>query len=344
MSNNQMIRILIVGIGALGGTIATRAVSAGTPIWLATRTEESARVLRSSGLRVSGIGGTAIAGSVQVAAIQEYRETDKFDLILLATKAHDALEIAPFLSGLLVPGGTLLPIQNGSVSEILTDRLGRVVLGGLSNLGATMAKPGVFEQRNAGHLLIGELVEGLSDRVAKIAQALSGAIETRVTPNLRGAIWAKLLLNCSVTTIGAIAAQTMRQYMTSLAGQEVFRRIYDEALSVALASGTRPERMIVEPIPPGWQGTSVPGGDYDLWIERIMASYGDVKPSMLQDFERGRRTEIDFINGYVTQLGSQIGIPVPMNAAVTDMAHLIEQGRIQPHPARLGDLLLSSPR
>ena len=72
MSKNQMIRILIVGIGALGGTIATRAVSAGMPIWLATRTEESARMLRSSGLRVSGIGGTAIAGSVQVAAIQEY--------------------------------------------------------------------------------------------------------------------------------------------------------------------------------------------------------------------------------------------------------------------------------
>src|SRR5262249_3853323 len=234
----QMIRILIAGIGALGGTIATRAVSAGIPIWLATRTEESARVLRSTGLRVSGIGGTAIAGSVQVATIQEYREADKFDLIVLATKAHDALEIAPLLSSLLVPGGTLLPIQNGSVSEILTDRLGRVVLGGLSNLGATMAKPGIYEQRNAGHLLIGELAGSLSDRVAKIAQALNGAIETRVTPNLRGAVWAKLLLNCSVTTIGAIAAQTMRQYMTSRAGQEVFRRIYDEALSVALASGT----------------------------------------------------------------------------------------------------------
>jgi len=60
---------------------------------------------------------------------------------------------------------------------------------------------------------------------------------------------------------------------------------------------------------------------------------------MLQDFERGRRTEIDFINGYVAQLGRQIGISIAMNAAMTDMVHRIEQGQIQPHPARLDDLL-----
>jgi 2-dehydropantoate 2-reductase len=289
---------------------------------------------------VSGIGGTAAAGSVPVAAIEEYAEAGKFDLIVLATKAHDALEIAPFLSSLLTPGGTLLPIQNGSVPQILADRLGNViVLGGLSNLGATMVKPGIYEQRNAGHLLIGELAGGLSDRVAKISQALSRAIEMRVTPNLRGAVWAKLLLNCSVTTIGAVAAQTMRQYMMSSAGREVFRRIYDEALSVALASGTQPERMIVEPIPPGWQGTSLPNYGYNVWIDQIMATYGDIKASMLQDFERGLRTEIDFINGYVAELGKQTGIPIALNSAITDMVHLIEQRQIQPDPARLDDLL-----
>ena len=340
MSKNHRIRTLIVGMGALGGTIAARAVCAGIPVQLASRTAESARLLRSSGLRVSGVGGPATAGSIQVAAIEEYEGEGRFDLILLATKAHDALEIAPFLSSLLTAGGTLLPIQTGSVSQILADQLGDgIVLGGLSNLGATMVKPGTYEQRNAGHLLIGELAGGVSDRVAKIARALNGAIETRVTPNLRGAVWAKLLLNCSVTTIGAIAAQSMRQYMKSFAGQEVFRRTYDEALSVALAIGTRPERMVVEPVPPGWQGASALGDDYAAWIDQIMAGYGDIKPSMLQDFERGRRTEIDFINGYVAQLGRQIRLPITVNAAITDMVHLIEEGKMQPHPTRLDDLL-----
>jgi 2-dehydropantoate 2-reductase len=339
MSKNSSIRTLIVGIGALGGTIAARALNAEKPIWLATRSADSAKVLRSSGLSVSGVGGAAVASLLHVAAIEEYKNADKFDLIVLATKAHDALEIAPFLSNLLMPDGTLLPIQNGSVSEILDDRLGGVVLGGLSNLGATMIEPGVYEQRNAGHILIGELAGGVSDRAEKIADALSGAIEMRVTPNLRGAVWAKLLLNCSVTTIGAVAGRTMRQYMTSFAGKEVFRLAYDEALSVALKNGTGPERMIVEPIPPRWNGAGVAGDDYASWIDQIVAVYGDLKPSMLQDFERGRQTEIDFINGYVVQLGKRLGVATPINAAITDMVHLIEQGKTQPDPARLDELL-----
>ena len=70
-----------------------------------------------------------------------------------------------------------------------------------------------------------------------------------------------------------------------------------------------------------------------LGLHQILAAYGDLEPSMLQDFELGRRTEIDFINGYVVQLGTQIGIPIAMNAAIADMVHQIEQGQIQPLPA-----------
>lgn len=121
-------------------------------------------------------------------------------------------------------------------SRILIVGIGAFVLGALSNPGVTMVKPGVYEQRNGGNLLIGELAGSLCDRVAKIAQTLGRAIETRVTPNLRGALWAKVLLNCSVTTI---AAQTMRQYMISFAGKEVFRRIYDGVLSIQ----TLPRRL-----------------------------------------------------------------------------------------------------
>ena len=119
------------------------------------------------------------------------------------------------MSGLLEPGGTLLPIQNGGVPQMLGDRLGECVLGGLSNLGATMTEPGIYEQRNAGHLLIGELAGGESERAERVRQWLGRAVELRVTPNLRGAVWSKLLLNCSVTTLGAVAGGTMREYINS---------------------------------------------------------------------------------------------------------------------------------
>jgi 2-dehydropantoate 2-reductase len=332
-------RILIVGIGALGGTIATRALRAGVKVCLATRTEASAKILRS-GLKVSGVGGEASAVPPRVAVIEDYEPRQKFDLIVLATKAHDALESAPALTHLLTPRGILLPIQNGAVAPMLAERLGSGrVIGGLANLGATMVEPGVYEQRNAGHLLIGELAGGLSERVEHIAQTLMGAIDVRTTANLRGAIWAKLLLNCSVTTIGAIAGRTMRQYMILPGGGEVFRRAYDEALAIALGTGTQPERMIVDPVPPGWKGRSPSGKDYEDWIDQILRIYGDLKPSMLQDFERGRRTEIDFINGYVAQLGADHALPVSMNAAITQMVHSIENGAVQPNPVRLVELI-----
>jgi len=85
-------QMLIVGIGALGGTIAARALRAGLPVRLAARNTESAEVLRRSGLRVSGIGGEVRADVIDIAAVEDYGKGDQFDLILLATKAQDTLE------------------------------------------------------------------------------------------------------------------------------------------------------------------------------------------------------------------------------------------------------------
>ena len=332
-------QILIVGIGALGGTIAARAVRAGLSVRLAARNTDSAAALRRSGLRVTGTGGEVRTDAVDVAAIEDYKKGSQFDLILLATKAHDALEVAPHVLDLLAPCGVILPIQNGGVARVLADSLGEdKILGGFSNLGATMVEPGVYEQKNAGHLLIGELAGGVSERVERVARALGRAIEVKVSSNLTGAIWSKLLINCSVTTLGALCSQTMRQYMETEAGKKVFRRTYEEALSVALAIGTRLERLAVDPIPPGWASNVAVEKRYESWVEAIIAFYGDVKPSMLQDFEHGRKTEVDFINGYVVTLGHASGVPVHMNAAITNLVHQIERGVLQPTRERMNEL------
>ena len=332
-------RILIVGIGALGGTIATRAKHAGLSIRLAARNTDSANILRRSGLRVSGIGGEVRVDAIEVAALEDYAKEERFDLILLATKAQDALDAAPCLVDLLAPEGVILPIQNGGVARVLADRLGEdKILGGFSNLAATMLEPGVYEQKNAGHLVIGELASGVSDRVQQVARALGQAIEVRISSNLNGAIWSKLLINCSVTTLGALCSQTMRQYVKTQAGMKVFRKTYEETLSVALAIGTRLERLTVDPIPPGWPNSLAQEEHYKSWVETLLAFYGDIKPSMLQDFERGRKTEIDFINGYVMTLGHASGVPVHMNATITSLVHQIERGDLQPAPDRMNDL------
>ena len=332
-------RTLIIGAGALGGLAGARLAASGARVWYAVRDQESADLLKAAGFRISGVGAPVSVPATDVAPLAEYPAGLEFDLIVLATKAPEAMEIAPGVVSWVAPGGTLLPIQNGAVSRLLADRLGNDrVLGGLSNLGATLHGPGRIEQRNAGHLLVGQLSGGLGDRAERVRAWLGRGVEVRVTANLAGAIWSKLLLNCSVTTLGAIAGRTMREYIATLSGRAVFDRAYDEALSVALASGARPERMMVDPLPPGWDGRAAPGPDHEAWLGRILDAYGDLKPSMLQDFERRRLTEIDFINGYVADLGRRLRVPTPVNTAIVQTVHAIEQRQLAPDPSLLDRL------
>ena len=336
-------RTLVVGVGALGGTIATRLRTSGVDVSLAVRNRETAELLKRSGLQLSGIGGPASVASIDVdaAPLEAYSAEDGFDLIVLATKARDAIDLAPRVTRLLRRGGTLLPIQNGGVSQLLADRFGNdVVLGGLSNLGATMIAPGVYEQRNAGHLLIGEIAGGQSRRAGLVRDWLNRGVDVRITPNLGGAIWSKLLLNCSVTTVGALAGCTMSEYIVLPSGRELFQRVYNETLRVALATGATPERMIVNLIPPGWDGATAAASDaHERWLADLVRAYGGAKPSMLQDIERGRPTEIDFINGYVAHRGPELGVDTPTNAGIVEIVLAITRGEIAPGPALLERVL-----
>jgi len=336
-------KTLIVGAGALGGIIGARLLTAGGAVSLATRNAKAAEEIKASGLRVTGVGGNLSTEAGEVARLADYSVPGTFDLIILATKAQDAVDVAPSLVRLLAPKGTLLPIQNGGVPQMLVSQLGdRCVLGGLSNLTATMLRPGIYEQTNAGYLLIGELAGGESDRSERVSQWLNRAVKVKVTRNFQGAVWSKLLLNCSVTTIGAIAGLTMRAYINRPEGRELFSRTYDEALSVALASGVRPEKMLVDPIPPGWMGRNSSREAYSLWLSEILTGYGDAKASMLQDFERRRTTEIDFINGYVVDTGRQFGASTPVNAAIVETVHAITRGESSPDPNHLRQILQTS--
>jgi 2-dehydropantoate 2-reductase len=100
--------------------------------------------------------------------------------------------------------------------------------------------------------------------------------------------------------------------------------------------------MLVDPIPPGWNGRSIVGEAHDLWLVEILNAYGDAKASMLQDFERGRTTEIDFINGYVVDTARQFGVNTPANTAIVETVYAITSGQSSPDPTLLGQILQTS--
>ena len=100
--------------------------------------------------------------------------------------------------------------------------------------------------------------------------------------------------------------------------------------------------MLVDPMPPGWNGRSISGEAYDLWLAEILNGYGDAKASMLQDFERKRPTEIDFINGYVVDTARQFSVNTPVNIAIIDTVHAITRGQSAPDPNYLSQILKTS--
>src|SRR5258707_5025403 len=129
-----LMKTLVVGAGSIGGIIGARLLAVGASVSLATRNATSAEEIKASGLRVTGIGGDLSIEAGEVAPLAEYSVPGTFDLIVLATKAQDAIDVAPSLVRFLAPGGTLLPIQNGGVPLMLASQLGvRCLLGGLSN-------------------------------------------------------------------------------------------------------------------------------------------------------------------------------------------------------------------
>ena len=116
-------KTLVVGAGALGGIIAARLLAGGASVSIATRNATAAEELKASGLRVIGIGGELSTEAGEVAPLAEYSVPGTFDLIVLATKAQDAIDVATSLVRLLAPRGTLLPIQNGGVPLMLASQL-----------------------------------------------------------------------------------------------------------------------------------------------------------------------------------------------------------------------------
>ena len=130
-------KTLMVGAGALGGVMGASAGS-GRPVSLATRNSATAEQIKAAGLRVIGSRGDLSIEAGEVFPLADYSVARVFDLIVLATKAHEAIDVAPNLLRLLAPGGTLLPVENGGVAQMLASQTGEEsVLGGLLNLTAT---------------------------------------------------------------------------------------------------------------------------------------------------------------------------------------------------------------
>ena len=339
-------RVVLMGCGAVGGVIAGGLLRAGHTVTLVTHNEAITQAINADGLRVITPEGQWAVPATAHTSLEELPGT--FDAAYLAMKATEVEQAAHAVGDRLSDEGYVVTLQNGVVEDRVGTLLGRErVVGALVGWGATMHAPGVYEMTSHGELVIGELDGRQTPRVEGVKATLDAAAPTTISTNIYGVLWSKLAINCTITTLGAVTGQLLGEMLQRGPVRRLGLSIVSEAVDVAQAHGIRLEpvggtldihRLYLSPDRrAGGMGLDVLTRHAIMFI--VGLRFRRLKSSMLQSLERGRRSEIDVMNGYVVAKGREKGVPTPINAALTAMVQEIEAGDRKISPENLAELL-----
>jgi 2-dehydropantoate 2-reductase len=323
-----MHRIAVVGAGAIGGTTAAFLAKAGWNVELVCKHRDTVELAANRGLHVFGVRGDHV---VKVKAVKDISDLSAgIGTVMLATKATDCVDAARALLPLLKRDTAVVSLQNGICEDAIAGVVGRDrAIGCVVGWGATMHGPGELEVTSEGEFVIGGLDGKPDGRLTLLKHMLDEVVPTRISSNIMGELYSKLIINSCINSLGVIAGLRLGKLLAHGTVRRVFVHIMREAMAVAEAM-----RITVEP---GGGGKL----DYyrflanrsfvgELWrhllIRIIGFKYRRIRSSSLQSLERGRVTEVDFLNGYICEKGKEYRVPTPVNEKVVTMIKQIEAG------------------
>ena len=292
-------KIAVMGAGAVGcyyGGMLARAGHAVSLIGRATHVE----AVRRDGLFLDT---TSFQAHVPMQASTEAAAIAGAALVLVCVKSSDTESAGAEIAAHLTPDAQVLSLQNGiDNAERLQALLQRPVAPAVVYVAAEMAGPGHVKHHGRGELVIGPSAH--SDALAALFAA--AGVPVQVSDNVAAALWAKLVLNCAYNALSAIACLPYGRVVQGEGVPAVMRDVVQECVSVARAAGvTLPD---------------------DLWdsVQALAGTMPAQFSSTAQDLARGRRSEIDHLNGYVLRRGAALGIATPVNRALHSLVKLIE--------------------
>lgn len=294
-------RVAVMGAGAVGCYYGAMLARAGHAVVLIGRPAH-VEAVRAQGLRLET---RAFDEQVRLDASTEASAVQGADLVLFCVKSTDTDATAAQIAPHLAPDALVLTLQNG----VDNDERVRAVLP--SNEVAAAVVYVATEMAGPGHVKHhgrGELVIAPSRRSVEVAGHLIGAgVPTQISDNVRGALWAKLILNCAYNALSAI---TQRPYGVLAQGAgvtEVLRDVVAECLAVAKAEG-------IEVV-----------GDTAAAVRAIAQTMPSQYSSTAQDLARGKLSEIDHLNGLIVRRGEALGVPTPANRVLFVLVKLLEE-------------------
>jgi 2-dehydropantoate 2-reductase len=326
------IKIAVMGAGSIGTIVGALIAKSGQDVVLIDIDEKNIAALNAQGARITGFLDLV----VPVKAITPLQMSGTYDIVLLTTKQtynEVALkQLLPHLTG----NSTVCTLQNGIPEESVASYVGAErTTGGTTGFGATWLGPGVSELTSTAAVVekyafeIGQMNGEITPTLQKLQEVLSAVGGTTPIANFMGVRWAKLLMNATFSGMSTALGCTFRGVLTNAEAMEVLAYIADETIKTAHACGYRLEEI---------QGVDMefleikPGQSSQDKMDFYRKVWGvhDNTASMLQDLQKGRKTEIDYINGYVSSKGQQKNIPTPCNDFVVEVVKEAEAAKAVP--------------
>ncbi len=331
-------KILVVGAGAVGGVTAGFLARAGRNVAVLGRSPAGVERIRRQGLHIFGAAGDFRVSLPAYAAIEEVPH--KADVVLLATKATALPGVAEALKPVLHEGSRVVSLQNGICEDVIARVVGEdATVGCVVGWGATRHAPGELEMTSTGDFIVGRLDGRTDDSLRTVEAILSDVRPTVISANIMGHLYAKLVINACITTLGAVSGLFLGEMLASNKVRLIFIGIIREAMAVAEGLGLKVEPVARLDFASFLKGRSPLGNlKRHALIRLIGFKYRRLKSSSLQSLERGERTEIDSLNGYIAANGRRTGVPTPLNDRLVSMVKEIEAGTRPISPANFADL------
>ena len=345
-------RIVIVGTGAVGGYAGAHMARAGEDVTFVDFWPENVETMRAKGLKISHLKDvpefTVPVKALHLTELQQVAKEQPFDIAFVCTKSYDTAWATMLIQQYLAPNGYVVSLQNCMNEETIAGIVGwGKTLGAIaSSITVDLCEPGHVRRasgkKGAGHTVfrVGEVHGRITDRAKEITRLVALSDSALTTENLWGERWSKLVTNAMGNGVSASTGLVTKNILLDDGLRAFTARLGSEAIRVGQAHGYQLEEihhLDPEIIAKAGEGEAKARALYDEHRigEVKNAGGGEHRPSMGQDIVKGRRTEIEFLNGFIVGKGKEVGIATPANAALTEIVKRVEKGEIKPDKSHI---------
>jgi 2-dehydropantoate 2-reductase len=327
-------RIAFLGTGAQGASIAADFALAGLDVTFIDQWPDHIEAIRKNGITVNLPARTINAKVPALHLCQVAEIKQPFDVVFLVVKAYDTKWACELIKPVLAPDGLLVGLQNGMTHEDIATIVGRErTIGAVIEIASNMWVPGVTNRQNdhdESWFALGALDPKTQERVESVAKLLRNSGRVEVMDDIRSAKWMKLVVNAAELIPSAIVNMPLNDAARFPGMLEVMRKAGYEAMQAALEDGAKIIPIIG--MPP--VTTNHPERYVDQIFEEVLTTFSrpDTLVTSLQDWRKGRRAEVQEVNGWVVDMLRAHGRSAPMNERVVEIAFEIEAGKREAHP------------